>query len=115
MDANDLPEDREERRKLLTEKYGLPRRIHAGDPLRALDLRDTIHPSDVIAFVYPSLEAYNVYQQANQRFNSFATYGPLIVSPTEIIGVLDYRSVLPILTDPACSDDTPSASAGPGG
>lgn len=111
----DLPDDRDERRKLLTERYGIPKRIHAGEPLRALGIREQVHPSDVIAYVYRSISAFDAYSQANQQFNDFPSYGPLIVSPTEVIGVLDYRSALPLLTDPACSDDTPSASSGPAG
>jgi hypothetical protein len=88
----------------LRERYGRPPRVDSGDALRRLGLRDSIHPHDAFAFLYPSQEAADAFAAANLEHYGHPDLGSY-ATDEGVIGVTDLRHALPKVTDPTLADD----------
>jgi len=92
----------------LYERYGCATQIDAAGMLRALGLRRTVHPRDVLAFRHDSAEAAQAYAAANIVVYDHTVFGPYV---TEVgsVWVLDLRPAMFRLdvpwTDPTLPDD----------
>jgi hypothetical protein len=85
------------------ERYGTPAQVRGGDALRRLGLRGTVHPDDVVAFLYPTQEAADAFAAANREHYGHPDLGSFPV-PGGVIGVSDMRHCLRVVTDPAKPD-----------
>ena len=89
----------------LREKYdGHVRVVDAGEPLRRLGLRETVHPRDAVACLYPSQEACDEFAAANLEHHGHPSLGSY-ATDGGVMGVTDLRHALPRLTDPTLPDD----------
>lgn len=99
------------RREELFEQYGRPKRLTGrGDILRILGLRDAIHPNDVAAMLYPSVECAEAFKALNgENHPDINVIGPFPV-PGGAVSVLDLRGSLGRLVpmDPTRPDDATS-------
>ena len=96
-------------RDVLYERYGMPVRLSAaGTVLRLMGRRDDIHPRDVVASLYPSVEAAEAFAALNREHFGHDVIGPVAV-PAGAVAVVDMRRTLAALqkqpTDPALPDD----------
>jgi hypothetical protein len=106
-------------RAKLVREHGQPKGVDAGLALRLLGRRHEVHPRDVVAFVYPSVEAERAYAEANEENWGHGRLGPMPVDGG-ILGVTDLRPVQKRdwgiePTDPALPDnwrpDAPPAAS----
>lgn len=80
--------------------------------LRALGLRDRIHPADAFAFLYPSREYFEASAKRDRENHGNEVHGPVetemgIVGVVSIAPQLRARGIDP--TDPELPDDHRSA------
>ncbi len=99
-------------REELWAKYGRPavrRGSQAGDVLRALRLRDSLHPRDCVVGVYPSMEAAEAFAAANREHWGHEVIGPAVANG-DVVDVVDLRPSMAKLSgwaqiDPALPDE----------
>lgn len=87
----------------LRERYGTPPWVDRGDALRRLGLRDSIHPDDVFACLYPSQEAAAAFAACNLEHHGHPDLGSYVTGKG-VVGVCDLRRALPRVTDPSLPD-----------
>lgn len=76
-----------------------------GDALRHLGLRDTIHPRDVWASLFPSQEVADAFALANLEEHGHLNLGSYATGEG-VVGVCDLRnSLLGDVTDPSEPDE----------
>jgi len=96
--------------KELRERYGKPPSADCGAALRALGLREYIHPADAKAFLYPSREAADAFAAGNLRHHGHPDLGSY-ETPEGIVGLTDLRPALAeaagVTADPRLPDDAP--------
>jgi hypothetical protein len=122
-----VTEDHAARRAALTAAHGqpvpLPGQAAAAAVLRALGLRDRIHPRDAYAFTYRDQAAAGAWQHATWTRHATPALGTCVTEGGGVIGVYDLRGPQAAaardaggswqFTDPALPDDwTPPRPGG---
>lgn len=118
-------DDRRMRGETLRARYGQPTAVPSkkvGGLLRALGVRDQLHPRDCWACSYPSWEAAEAFAAANREHYGHDVIGPAVVGE-DVVCVIDLRKSIRELakdttpdwqpTDPALPDEwTPEVHRG---
>lgn len=112
--ADELPTDKDERFRWLTDNFGEPKQVQTIQALRAMRLRDRIHPNDCVAWMYPDPYTFHAYSTANWYFRKMPTWGPLITNHG-FLGVIDIRGHLKQATNPRHPDYYRPKGTGDGG
>jgi hypothetical protein len=93
------------RHRTLVAEHGKPTPANCGSSLRILGLRDTVHPDDAVALVYPTRDAAEAFAASNLEHEHLPSLG-ITQTSAGWIGVTDLRPPPGYLvTDPAAADD----------